>query len=174
MYKNLRWKILTILAVFALFFALGVYPILAKQYSLPAPAWLLAKHLKLGLDLQGGVQLILKVNRDDAIRISTETTSEQVREALQSAGITTTAITVTSPSTFRVEGVPQDKEPEKIETVTVTLTVSGVTRELILTETGKNTGEFRCGKEGVLLVAPENPDSNAEEKPAEAPKARVR
>ena len=112
MYKNLRWKILTILAVFALFFALGVYPILAKQYSLPAPAWLLAKHLKLGLDLQGGVQLILKVNRDDAIRISTETTSEQVREALQSAGITTTAITVTSPSTFRVEGVPQDKEPE--------------------------------------------------------------
>jgi preprotein translocase subunit SecD len=112
MYKNLRWKILTILAVFALFFTLGIYPILAGQYKLPAPAWLMAKHLKLGLDLQGGVHLILKVNRDDAVRITTETTSEQMREALQAAGVATSAITVTSPTTFRVEGVPQDKEPE--------------------------------------------------------------
>ena len=112
MYKNLRWKVLTILAVFAVFFALGVYPILAGRYKLPAPAWLMAKHLKLGLDLQGGVHLILKVNRDDAVRITTETSSEQMREALQAAGVATSAITVSSPTTFRVEGVPQDKEPE--------------------------------------------------------------
>lgn len=69
---------------------------------------------------------------------------------------------------------PADKDPAKVETVTVKLTVSGVTRELILTETGKDTGEFRCGKEGILLVAPENPDSNSEEAPPEPPKARVR
>ena len=29
MYKNLRWKVLTILAVFVVFFGVGVYPILA-------------------------------------------------------------------------------------------------------------------------------------------------
>jgi hypothetical protein len=69
---------------------------------------------------------------------------------------------------------PTDKDPAKVETVTVKLTVSGVTRELILTETGKDTGEFRCGKEGILLVAPENPDSNSEPAPPEPPKARVR
>lgn len=69
---------------------------------------------------------------------------------------------------------PQDKDPEKVETVTVKLTVSGATRELILTETGKNTGEFRCGKEGVLLIAAENPDSNKEEAAPEPPKARTR
>ena len=57
MNKNLRWKSLTILAVFAIFFTLGVYPILANRYKLPAPGWLLAKQLKLGLDLQGGVHL---------------------------------------------------------------------------------------------------------------------
>ena len=99
MYKSLRWKVLTILAVFTVFFALGVYPILAGQYKLPAPAWLMAKHLKLGLDLQGGVHLILKVNRDDAVRITTETSSEQMREALQAAGVATSAITVSSPTT---------------------------------------------------------------------------
>ena len=42
MNKNLRWKVLTIVAVFVVFFALGVYPILAQRYGLPGPgvaAW---------------------------------------------------------------------------------------------------------------------------------------
>ena len=85
MYRNLRWKIIGILAVFIVFFGVGVYPILATRYKLPAPQWLLDKHLKLGLDLQGGVHLILKVNRDDALRITTESTSEQLREGLRAA-----------------------------------------------------------------------------------------
>ena len=32
------------------------------------PGWLKAKQLKLGLDLKGGVQLVLRVNTDDALR----------------------------------------------------------------------------------------------------------
>jgi hypothetical protein len=66
----------------------------------------------------------------------------------------------------------KDKQPDKVETVTIKLTVAGVSRELTLTETGKNTGEFRCGKEGILVVANENPDSNREDKEAEPPKPR--
>ncbi|MCC6464105.1 MAG: hypothetical protein IT463_02050 [Planctomycetes bacterium] len=69
----------------------------------------------------------------------------------------------------------KDKDSTRIETVTVKLTVCGVARELTLTETGRNTGEFRCGKDGVLLVANENPDSNREmNAPAEPPKPRIR
>ena len=34
---SLRTKIVTILVVFVVFFAIGVYPILASLYSLPAP-----------------------------------------------------------------------------------------------------------------------------------------
>jgi preprotein translocase subunit SecD len=112
MNKNLRWKSLMILAVFALFFTVGVYPILANRYKLPAPGWLLAKQLKLGLDLQGGVHLILKVNRDDALRISTESVAEQMRESLRTAGIEPKAIDVTAATSFKVEGVPPDKEAE--------------------------------------------------------------
>jgi preprotein translocase subunit SecD len=111
-YKNLRWKLVTILAVVALFSAVGVYPILAQSYGLPAPRWLMAKQLKLGLDLKGGVHLVLRVNRDDALRISTETAAEQLREALTTAGVTVGAINVTSPTSFRVEGVPQDRDAE--------------------------------------------------------------
>src|SRR5512145_1438124 len=98
MNKNIRWKILTILATLVVFFAVGVYPILAQRYSLPAPGWLMSKQLRLGLDLKGGVHLVLQVKTDDALRISTTTTSEQLREALQQAGVTVGTIAVTSPT----------------------------------------------------------------------------
>jgi preprotein translocase subunit SecD len=112
MIKNLRWKVITIVSVFLFFFALGVYPLLAQRYRLPAPAWLMSKQLKLGLDLKGGVHLVLRVHTDDALRISTTTTSEQLREALKRTGLSVGSLTVTSPTTFRVEGVPPDRDAE--------------------------------------------------------------
>jgi preprotein translocase subunit SecD len=112
MNKNIRWKLLTSLAVFVLFFGVGVYPILAQRYKLPLPGWLAAKQLKLGLDLKGGVQLVLRVQTDEALKIHTTTTSEQLREALKTPGIKVSSIVVTSPTSFRVEGVPQDKDAE--------------------------------------------------------------
>jgi preprotein translocase subunit SecD len=112
MKKNIRWKLLTSLAVFLIFFAVGVYPILAQRYHMPLPGWLAAKQLKLGLDLKGGVQLVLRVQTDEALKIHTTTTSEQLREALRTAGVTVTSISVTSPTAFRVEGVPADKDAQ--------------------------------------------------------------
>jgi preprotein translocase subunit SecD len=112
MNKNIRWKLLTSLGVFVIFFAVGVYPLIAQKYHLPLPAWLAAKQLKLGLDLKGGVHLVLRVQTDEALKINTTTTSEQLREALKTAGVTVESITVTSPTTFRVEGVPQDKDAQ--------------------------------------------------------------
>ena len=111
MTKNLRWKLLTILGVFTLFFALGVYPVLANRYHLPAPAWLKAKQLKLGLDLKGGVHLVMQVHTGDALRTHTTTTSEQVRDLLRAASVTP-SITVTSEKSFKVENVPQDRDQE--------------------------------------------------------------
>ena len=112
MNKNIRWKLLTSLGVFVIFFALGIYPILAHQYHLPVPAWLAAKQLKLGLDLKGGVHLVLRVQTDEALKIHTTTTSEQLRESLRTAGVTVASISVTSPISFRVQGVPPDKDAE--------------------------------------------------------------
>src|SRR5512132_3229890 len=111
MYKNLRWKLLTVIGVFVLLFSAGVYPLLAQKYHLPIPGWLAAKQLKLGLDLKGGVHLVLRVQTDDALRIHTTTTSEQLREALRTAGIGP-SIKVTAPDSFRVEGVPGDRDAE--------------------------------------------------------------
>lgn len=49
MNKNLRWKVLTVVGVFLVFFTVGVYPILAQKYHLPLPGILAAKqHLAIG------------------------------------------------------------------------------------------------------------------------------
>ena len=44
--SNLRWKVATIFAVFVVFFGLGIYPLLASRYHLPAPRTRAAKPQK--------------------------------------------------------------------------------------------------------------------------------
>jgi preprotein translocase subunit SecD len=114
MYKNLRWKVLTILAVLVIFGGIGVYPLLAQKYNWPMPGWLQANALKLGLDLKGGVQLTLRVNTDDAMRATSVSTSEQLRESLTTSGITglTIGVDPAAPTVFRVQGVPQDRDAQ--------------------------------------------------------------
>ncbi len=72
MNKNLRWKVITILAVLAL----AVFFFYPPQQK-----------VKLGLDLKGGVHLVLRVQTDDALKLETEMTAERLRETLQSRGI---------------------------------------------------------------------------------------
>ncbi|MGH9410061.1 MAG: protein translocase subunit SecD [Vicinamibacterales bacterium] len=112
MYKNLRWKVLTILTVFIVFLTVGIYPLVAERVHLPVPAWLAAEELKLGLDLRGGVQLQLRVNTDDALKMTTTTTSEQLRESLKTSNITVGNINVEPPIRFSVDGVPADRQSD--------------------------------------------------------------
>jgi preprotein translocase subunit SecD len=42
--------------------------------------------IKLGLDLKGGVQLVLRVRTDDALRMQTQLSAEQVQDQLQRSG----------------------------------------------------------------------------------------
>src|SRR4030081_2628068 len=104
--SNLRWKVVTILAAFIVFFGLGVYPILAARYHAPAPGWLMDKQLKLGLDLKGGVHLVLRVQTDDALRLVTEQEMERLREELKTKGIAIANIDAPDPQHFIVTGVP--------------------------------------------------------------------
>ena len=106
MNKNIRWKVITIVAVLVIFGAVGVYPIVASQYGITSPSWLMAKQLKLGLDLKGGVHLVLRVQTDDAIRLEGEQEMERLREALRTRNITVTSLTMPTIAQIRVEGVP--------------------------------------------------------------------
>ena len=104
--SNLRWKVVTILVVLVVFTGLGVYPIVATRYGIHSPGWLMNYQLKLGLDLRGGVHLVLRVQTDDALRLETDTESDRLREALKTGGVAGARIVSVSPTQFRVEGVP--------------------------------------------------------------------
>jgi preprotein translocase subunit SecD len=108
--SNLRWKIITLLTVFVLFFGVGVYPIIAARYGLPAPQWLKDRQLKLGLDLRGGVHLVMRVQTDDALRVTTEQDSARLQEELTRRSVPAT-VAIQDHVTFRVDGVPPAQDP---------------------------------------------------------------
>jgi len=99
--KNLRMRVLITLVVVlaAAWFFYPLYP-----YPFEGPK------LKLGLDLKGGVHLVLRVQTDDALQLDTLTTMEQLRETSDAKGITGATFTPVNPTTFRVEGIPQGQD----------------------------------------------------------------
>jgi preprotein translocase subunit SecD len=94
MAKNLRWKLLIIVGVVALSI-LAFYPPHEK--------------IRLGLDLKGGVHLVMRVQAEDALRLETDTTADRLREQLRTQNIPGNVTTV-SPTEFRVDGVPADQD----------------------------------------------------------------
>ncbi len=97
MYKNLRWKVITVVAV-AVLAVVSFYPPKDK--------------IQLGLDLQGGVHLVLRVNTEDALELETETNSEQLKVALTDAGIIGANVRVLTLTTFQVDAVPPDRDQQ--------------------------------------------------------------
>ena len=97
MAKKLRWKVggIAVVVVVAVF---AVYP--------PED------QIRLGLDLRGGVHLVLRVQTDDALRVETETSAEQLSEQAIVDGIVLTSVTAVSPTEIRIEGVPPDRDQE--------------------------------------------------------------
>ena len=95
MVKNLRWKILVILGVIAL-----------SVWSFYPPD----KKIKLGLDLKGGVHLVLRVQTDDALKLETQTTADRLGEQLKTANVAIGGITVDSATSFTVNGVSPEQD----------------------------------------------------------------
>jgi preprotein translocase subunit SecD len=93
MMKNLRWRI----GLIAVVIGLSVWAFVPPQQK-----------VKLGLDLQGGVYLVLRVKTDDALRVETETTVERLRDSLTRASVAFSKVEVGSPTEFVVEGIQND------------------------------------------------------------------
>jgi preprotein translocase subunit SecD len=101
--KEIRWRVLLIVAVIG-----------ACLWAIIPPA----QKIRLGLDLKGGVHLVLRVNTDDALRLETVTTMERVRDELDRAGITIGAVKDLNPTQFQVSGVSPQQDGLFRQTVT--------------------------------------------------------
>ena len=101
---NLRWKLVTVFAVLIAFATVGVYPILANRHGW-GPKVVTDKALKLGLDLKGGVNLVLRVETDTALALETQQETERFREELRTRKIDVKSLTNPDATHVRVEGV---------------------------------------------------------------------
>lgn len=97
MKKNIRWRLLIIAAVTGL----SIWAVYPPQQK-----------VRLGLDLKGGVHLVLRVQTDEALRLETDGTVERLRETLQQRGINVANLARTTDTQFVVEGVPQAQDQE--------------------------------------------------------------
>ena len=95
MAKNLRWKLLVILGVVAL-----------SVWSFYPPD----RKVRLGLDLKGGVHLVLRVQTDDALKLETQTTADRLAEQLKTAKVGVAGVTSSSATQFTVTGVGPDQD----------------------------------------------------------------
>src|SRR5262245_45964998 len=93
MLKNVRMRLSIIVAVIAL-----------AVWAFYPPD----KKVNLGLDLKGGVHLVLRVHTDDAIRTESETTADRLRDPLTRNGVKFAKVEVTAPNEFRIEGIQDD------------------------------------------------------------------
>jgi preprotein translocase subunit SecD len=93
---TLRWKLLGIVAVI----------VLAVWAFTP-----LNEKVRLGLDLKGGVHLVLRVQTDDALRLETETVADRFREELQNRGVSAT-VTADGPTEFSIVGVSDAQDAD--------------------------------------------------------------
>jgi len=92
MNQNVAWKLGLIVAVIAL-------SVFSFYY----------KGMNLGLDLKGGVHLVMRVQTDDALKVQTETTVEQLRDTLTRGSIQFSKLEMKDGKTFTVEGITNDQ-----------------------------------------------------------------
>jgi len=95
MNRSLLWRGLLILFIVGIL-AFSAYP--PKQ------------KLKLGLDLRGGMHLVLKVLTGDAVRAETETDMDRLKRLLDDEGIPGAETKRTSETTFLLTGVPASND----------------------------------------------------------------
>ena len=97
MQKQLRWRVLAVAGVVAV--AVGVL-------------WPPADTIRLGLDLRGGIHLVLGVRTDEGLQMEAETEARRLSERAGLDGIALGSVRVASPTEILVAGVPAGRDAE--------------------------------------------------------------
>jgi preprotein translocase subunit SecD len=118
--KKVRWRILLIVLV--LVAMIGGY--VATGYSHAKKEWLgpgnpplseaLKKGIKLGLDLRGGIHLVLQVNTGDAVKAERDEAVELVQSQARSQGLTLGPVELPSESSFTFASASDEKKLDEI------------------------------------------------------------
>jgi preprotein translocase subunit SecD len=113
MQKNLRWKLIVILATILI----SVYGIIGLPKSKEELAANWHQNIRLGLDLKGGSLLVLQVQLQDAFKAEADLAIERLKDQLAKDGIAVNSIERNEPASIKeadqiqitLKGVPLDK-----------------------------------------------------------------
>jgi preprotein translocase subunit SecD len=121
--KHLRWRVLLIVLVVAGLVAGYV----ATGYSHARKEWVgsgspplsdaLKKGIKLGLDLRGGIHLVLQVNTADAVKAERDDAVELLQNQARDQGVTLGPVDLPTEGSFLVATTPQTDEKKLDELV---------------------------------------------------------
>jgi preprotein translocase subunit SecD len=121
--NRLRWRVLLIVLVIAGMVA----GYIAMGYSNARREWIgpgkphlkeaLKKGIKLGLDLRGGIHLVLQVNTADAVKAERDDAAEQLQTQAREQGITLGTVEFPNDRAFAVAVTPATDERKLEETV---------------------------------------------------------
>ena len=96
-----RWKTILIWLVVLAGVVVAAPNLVSQERLAGLPDWLPKRQMTLGLDLQGGVHLLLEIDRDDIVEERLRTVESDVRQYLREAGIGYTGL-IRSDSSVRV------------------------------------------------------------------------
>src|SRR6201998_1571883 len=110
MKKNLRQKIVIIIGVLLVFLYGAFFGFDTPRFGGDQPMInQLTQHIHLGLDLQGGVHLILKVQVKEAVGTETDNTVARIEQDLKTAKLTFSQVykpdPTNNPQSIRIEGI---------------------------------------------------------------------
>ena len=110
MKKNLKQKLLIIIGVLVVFLYGAFFGFDPPKIDRSQPLLSqLTQHIHLGLDLQGGVHLILQVKVKEAVGTETDNTVARIQQDLKTAKLTVSQVSkpdpVNNPQSIRIEGI---------------------------------------------------------------------
>jgi preprotein translocase subunit SecD len=110
MNKNLRWKVIVIIATL-LVFVFGIFGV-PKSWSGAGLLTAMTDRIHLGLDLKGGTHLILQVQVNDAVNADSDRAVERLKDEMKTRKINYTDVNkpdpAASPDKIVIKGVPPE------------------------------------------------------------------
>ncbi|HMK21319.1 MAG TPA: protein translocase subunit SecD [Terriglobales bacterium] len=114
MNKNLRWKVIVIIATM-LVFLFGIFGI-PKSFSGSGLLSAMTDRIHLGLDLKGGTHLILQVQVNDAVNADSDRAVERLKDEMRSRKISFADVNkpdpTNAPDKVVIKGVPPEATTE--------------------------------------------------------------
>ncbi|KPF41790.1 protein translocase subunit SecDF [Rhizobium sp. G187] len=150
-----RWKTLLIWGLVALAVVLALPNAFSDEQLDAMPSWVPRHKLTLGLDLQGGSHIMLKLERQDIVKERLETVVGDVRQTLRDAGIRYTGLSGVGQQ-VQVRITDTDKvqaAADALNTLTQPVSVGGLTGgtvvEVTLEQPGDGTIRLALTEEGL-------------------------